>query len=86
MVVAGTVAHAIDRLAEPAVIDVIVVDWSLPDGDGGRVVSAAADHQPAARLVICSGDSSRVPAHIRAAAQAILEKPFRLEQLDAAVR
>jgi DNA-binding response OmpR family regulator len=80
---AGAVAEARDALAVGA-YSALVVDLSLPDGDGGELLGRS-DSPPA--LVITARDSvgDRI-AGLNAGADDYLTKPFDLEELEARLR
>jgi two-component system, sensor histidine kinase and response regulator len=84
----GTGAEALQRCAAAArvdqPIDLLLLDWVLPDMDGGRVLAALrAAGEPIPRVVIVSAygwDQLRKDA-LASGAQAMLEKPVMPEAL-----
>ncbi|MEW6429363.1 MAG: response regulator [Thermodesulfobacteriota bacterium] len=61
-------------------IALVLLDRSLPDGDSLEQVAEMKRLQPAARIVICSGDPLEVGK--TTGVDAYLAKPFTLEDLQ----
>lgn len=70
---------------EPA--DVVLVDYSLPDGRGSDVLRVVKRHWPRARLVLFSGHSEPDILHeaIAAGADGIIAKGTRMEEILAII-
>lgn len=47
------------ELIQTRQFDVIILDWSLPDGDGGTLLDHISKHQPQARSIALSADGER---------------------------
>ena len=63
--------------------DAVLVDWTLPDGDGGEVVQHARRLAPGAHVVITSGMGPNLPRDH--GADSVLAKPFKIRDLLHAV-
>ena len=85
--ISGTSALAVVR-AHPWPVRVLVVDLDLPDMNGFEVAERVAREAGPVPTVFTSATilRSAVPAWVFDAGHAFLEKPFTLEQLEAAVR
>jgi CheY-like chemotaxis protein len=72
----------LDRL----VPDVLVVDYAMPGMNGAEVARAARDRRPNLPIVFASGysDTAAIESVLGAGAS-VLRKPFRIEQLHAAI-
>jgi two-component system response regulator AtoC len=84
---AGTCAEAL-ALARDAYPDLVVLDRSLPDGDGIQLVAKLRGIDPDLPVVILTGHGS-VDIAVEALQQGVsdfLEKPFKLERLRTTVR
>ncbi len=83
----ASTVHEVVEVATRTRPDVAIVDVGLPDGDGYEVVRrlrALSDGAPA-RIVILTGHSpDRVMAEA-AGADAVLSKPYRVNELVAAI-
>lgn len=80
---ARSVAEA--QTLDVADVDLVVVDWTLPDGSGEEVAQSIRDRGCHATLVITTGyGADSVPAGSAGAAM-ILRKPFRIRELTAVV-
>jgi two-component system response regulator MprA len=78
-------SSACDRTAP----DVVLLDWGLPDGDGGTTACRRLrDAHPAARLVMLTGrsDATSERAALDAGAHAFLVKGIGLDDLAARLR
>jgi CheY-like chemotaxis protein len=84
----GTAQEALDyyqrRIRD---IDLIVVDLIMPDMSGKAVFERLREINPRARIVISSGynQDASIEALIGAGARGFLQKPYRLNQLSAAL-
>ncbi len=54
---AGTVAQAVDCLRQHPSLDVLLLDYQLPDGTGMDVIAAAKQFCPESKIVIFSGEA-----------------------------
>ena len=85
--VAPTVSDAI-RLLDQSKYEVVILDWQLPDGDGGRVLShlrSSAVTRPE-RIMVLTGESS-VPRGVdRSLVKGVLFKPVDLTGVTAHIR
>jgi CheY-like chemotaxis protein len=82
---AGSVAEAVDaaRALRP---DVMLLDITLPDGDGLAVLRALGDGAPPATLALTGHDDPETAARCLAAGcRAVLAKPVRSAALVAAL-
>lgn len=79
-------AAALARLDEAW--DAVVTDLRMPGIDGLQILAALRLRQPQARRVVITafGDKPAVLAALNAGAHHLLEKPFAVDQLDAALR
>jgi DNA-binding response OmpR family regulator len=75
------------RLLDQSRYEVVLLDWQLPDGDGGRVIShlqSAGERQE--RIMVLTAES-RVPRSIdRSLIKGVLFKPVDAIALSATVR
>jgi two-component system, OmpR family, KDP operon response regulator KdpE len=62
--------------------DVILTDWTLPDGHPNALIRAARAAHPKTRVIVCSGTADAPEI----AVDAFLAKPFSLEDLLRVVR
>ncbi|HEY8849912.1 MAG TPA: response regulator [Thermoanaerobaculia bacterium] len=77
------------RLLDESKYDVVLLDWMLPDGDGGRVVSHLRDAGATRpeRVVIMTAAEPRMLHNIdRSMVKGVLFKPLDLAALTAHVR
>jgi two-component system, response regulator RegA len=83
---ARSVADA-GRLVESWSPDLIVLDFSLPDGDAHAVLDLAAVREPAPVVVAISGeaDARQTFALAQRGVRAFLPKPLTLDELEAAI-
>lgn len=78
---AGTGAEAV-RLAEEEPVDVVLLDWSLPDGDGLSVVPGLVRTSPGCRVLLLTAYSSdELTARAEAAGARVLSKPFEVDEV-----
>ena len=84
-------AEAVDLIAGGAGFDLIITDIIMPEMDGIQAILEIQTMQPEARIIAISGGSARLEkaqgletAH-RLGAVAVLEKPFEVDALLAAV-
>lgn len=84
----GSVEKAIALYRErSAEIDLVVLDWIMPGGDGRDVLQVIHEHNPDNRVLMTSGfPRDFVRSQIRLGAWAFLQKPFSETQLKVAVR
>lgn len=84
-------ADAVEMVAEGATFDVIITDIIMPEMDGIQAILEIQTMQPAARIIAISGGSARMQkaqgleTARRLGAVAVLEKPFEVDALLAAV-
>jgi DNA-binding response OmpR family regulator len=85
-----TVAEAADIVSASAAVrtaerpfDLILLDLTLPDGDGGAVIAVVRQHAPGTRVMVVSGAGQMDPAEI--GADHYLAKPFTKTSLLLAV-
>ena len=75
------------RLLDESRYEVVVLDWQLPDGDGGRVVSHLQRSGGRQERIMVVTDDSKVPRAIdRALIKGVLFKPVDAIALTAHVR
>ncbi|MHB1005541.1 MAG: response regulator transcription factor [Chloroflexota bacterium] len=81
--IAGCVAEASDLCAGGG-YDLVLVDWSLPDGDGLDVARLVRLYNPGAYIVLMSGFAiSARDRRLRGTVNAVLCKPWRPGELQA---
>jgi CheY-like chemotaxis protein len=80
--VAGSKAEALDRLRAGDAVDVLLVDYGLPDGKGDALAREARAQLPQLPIVYMSGYPRLAPDP----PGPILEKPFGLDAMAALVR
>lgn len=91
VVAADTGAQAVAQIAAGADFDLIVTDIIMPEMDGIQTIMEIQGLRPQARIVAISGGSVRLDKASgletarRLGALAVLEKPFELDTLLAAV-
>jgi two-component system response regulator MprA len=84
--IALTASDAI-RLLDESKYEVVVLDWQLPDGDGGRVVSHLQHAGERTERIMVMTAESRVPRGIdRDLVKGVLFKPVDLIAVTAHVR
>ena len=67
--------------------DVLLLDLSLPDAFGEKLLDKANKKWPKTRCIICTGHiSDQLDEHFAGRAEAILRKPFNIHQLLKAVQ
>jgi DNA-binding NarL/FixJ family response regulator len=88
--VVGVAASVTDGVALAAVHepDVVVVDWRLPDGDGGSAITGVREVAPSTRALVLTGseDDRALVAAIDAGCAGFLTKDKAVKELVAAVR
>ena len=78
---------ALAELHRPRGFDVLVTDVSLPGGMSGYQLAERARAQvPDLPVLFASGHAQREPGEGPADGASYLQKPFRLDQLDRALR
>ncbi|MGE5477157.1 MAG: response regulator transcription factor [Bacteroidales bacterium] len=83
--------QAVEAIAAGAQFDVIITDIIMPEMDGIQAIMEIQTLQPQARIVAISGGSARMEkgqgleTARRLGAVAVLEKPFEVDSLLAAV-
>jgi PAS domain S-box-containing protein len=86
---AGSAREAIDKL-ERRGYDVILLDLKMPEMDGRALFQVLTDRWPerTGRVVFASGDTLQpeTQAFLARSGRPCVDKPFRLEELSAAVR
>ena len=63
---------------------IVIVDFQLPDGTANDVLAALPAPKP--HVIVCSGRGDDLPTQLLARVDQVLGKPFRLDQLDDAIR
>lgn len=86
MTVCGTLAEGMAHAADPG-LDVAIVDYRLPDGEGLDLLKHLASVSPAVPVIFATGFGNfrTASAAIESGARSLLEKPFTAGQLSAAV-
>ena len=79
---AAAAAAAVRSSAAP--FDLVLLDLTLPDGDGATVIPAIRRHAPGTRVLVVSGLGEMNPAEV--GADAFLAKPFTKASLLIAVQ
>ena len=75
----SSVAEAMDWIIREDQPDLAIVDWGLPDGQGGQVVRELRDRGMVGGVLLSSGMGSQLPdGH---GADRVLSKPFRVRDL-----
>lgn len=82
---AATHEAALRYLREDPGIDVVLLDYEMPDGDIGDLIRRARELRPNVLMVGSSGADNRVPFRERGV-ERYVPKPWRLGELVAAVR
>jgi DNA-binding response OmpR family regulator len=82
----ASTVHEVVEVATRTRPDVAIVDVGLPDGDGYEVVRRLrAIPDPPGRIVILTGHTPDRAAAEAAGADAVLSKPYRVNELIAAI-
>ena len=73
---------------ESTPLDAVIVDWNLPDGDGGELISIISKAQPNTPVIVVTGvrDFETSVEALRCGAYDFLCKPFNPDVLRAALR
>jgi DNA-binding NtrC family response regulator len=82
---AGSLAESIavvDGGFRPALA---IIDWSLPDASGGKVVEEILARVPECGIIVSTGHGHNVTDAVAGRVGAVLQKPFKLRVLAAAV-
>ncbi|MEO0324692.1 MAG: response regulator, partial [Myxococcota bacterium] len=87
----ASAAEALERLASDARYAVVIVDWTLPDGDGARVLEAVRQRptvapRPSVLVVTGRTDGATVEAALAGGADDFLGKPFPLDAFETRLR
>lgn len=83
--------EAVEAIAAGAEFDIIITDIIMPEMDGIQAIMEIQTMQPQARIIAISGGSARMEkgqgldTARRLGAVAVLEKPFEVDSLLAAV-
>lgn len=83
--------EAVDMIGEGATFDIIITDIIMPEMDGIQAILEIQTMQPDTRIIAISGGSARMEkaqgleTASRLGAVAVLEKPFEVDALLAAV-
>ncbi|MEW5727059.1 MAG: response regulator [Pseudomonadota bacterium] len=91
VVTADNGVQACEIVADGAAFDVIITDIIMPEMDGIQAILEIQTMQPEARIIAISGGSARMEkaqgleTARRLGAVAVLEKPFEVDALLAAV-
>jgi CheY-like chemotaxis protein len=73
--------HIVER--HQGLLDLLVTDIIMPEMTGGQVAERLLQTYPGLRVLYMSGDSENASAlNSQSAAQAVLQKPFRLNKLN----
>ena len=78
-ITAGSVGDAIRLLKENGQIDILIVDFLLPDGKGSDIVKYAKEHRATIPVIVFSGADEqdvKLPSYL-AGANVTLRKPIR---------
>jgi CheY-like chemotaxis protein len=82
---AGSGLEALDTIERGDTVDVVLIDYAMPEMNGLEAMRLISERRPATRIVLMTGHAD-VPALQTAAERArLLRKPFTVEQLTAAV-
>lgn len=90
-VMCASSGNDVSRLLRSAMVDLVITDVIMPDGDGLEVIAELKRVQPSVRVLAISGGGNHLPATdcLKFAkglgAHAVLLKPFNRDQLLAAV-
>ena len=77
---------ALDALARGEVYDLLVIDVAMPGLTGVETVRRARERWPALRTLYITGYADIAGAELQTGTDPMLKKPFRLNELTAAVR
>jgi DNA-binding NarL/FixJ family response regulator len=85
--IAGTVADSVD-LVERLMPDVVIMDFQLPDGDGGDATRAILQRTPSVAVLMLtgSGEGNALAKAIESGCAGFLLKGLGVRDLDSAVR
>jgi CheY-like chemotaxis protein len=74
--------------ASPQAFDLILMDMTTPRLSAEQALQRLLEIDAEARVVVCSGYAAGTESQrlLEAGAKAFLQKPYRLEQLDAVLR
>ena len=91
LVICGTATSQAEAIAlcsgrEPP--DLLLLDLALPDGDGLAVAEALLQRQPAAQVIVLSGQASSFicPAHLQPSIRGVVDKTAAFSQLQAVLQ
>ena len=73
---------------DPATIDLVILDLTMPGMDGGQTFDRLCELNPGVRAVLASGFSKTGQADdiIKRGCKGFIQKPFSLEKLSGIVR
>jgi DNA-binding NarL/FixJ family response regulator len=88
LVVVGQVAGIAEARPLLAVVDVLIADLSLPDGDGGDLIRELRDANPRADAIILSASTARadIARAVERGAAGVLSKTAHLEEVVSSLR
>jgi len=81
-------AHRVDEVdaaLDQGPVEVVVIDYQLPDGTAADVLDRLDARGSGARAVLCSGHGGHLPHGVLDRAHSVVGKPLRLEQLVRAI-
>jgi DNA-binding response OmpR family regulator len=81
----GTGGDALKEL-ESDTFNVVLLDWQLPDMDGLEVLKTYRQKNGAAKVVMLTGMRGRKDDGMESGADKFLMKPFKIDEILAAVR
>jgi CheY-like chemotaxis protein len=78
--------RALAKLADEQNVEVVLLDLEMPRMKGGEVLRALKQRRPGVRVVVMSGlPRADLHAYLATGADAVIQKPFRLAELDLSV-
>jgi two-component system, cell cycle sensor histidine kinase and response regulator CckA len=81
---AGNGSEALEKFQSMGEVDLVLLDYFLPDQNGDQVIKAVKALDARARVLVASGFfSSKETARLKAeGAQGLIHKPYRLADLE----